>query len=194
MGLDQYAYIVRKHEGNTDFSVHWLSDNVSRELRDRSVVELTTWRKHPYLQGWMEVLFNRKADAQGYEGYLAPDGLAQNVVVNVASLTPEGSEAPVDPEFLGKVQEAASSLSDSLKEMTKNAPLKRVFNQQCVRLTLSDLEQLETAVIRGELPESSGFFWGDNSSEEYKEHDLQFIKDAREAINNGMDIYYDSWW
>ena len=69
-----------------------------------------------------------------------------------------------------------------------------MFNQQCVRLTLSDLEQLETAVIRGELPESSGFFWGDNSSEEYKEHDLQFIKDAREAINNGMDIYYDSWW
>ena len=54
--------------------------------------------------------------------------------------------------------------------------------------------QLETAINRGELPKTEGFFFGDNADEEYKQQDIEFIVAAREAISKGYDVYYDSWW
>ena len=77
-----------------------------------------------------------------------------------------------------------------------------------VRLTLSDLEQLEAHIHNKVLPETGGFFFGNDSYEwtdedgnpfpegdyHYKETDLQFIQDAREAIEEGKEVYYDSWW
>jgi len=68
-----------------------------------------------------------------------------------------------------------------------------VFNCDPVRLTLTDLEQLETAVNRDELPETTGFFFGASLPED-KADDLAFIAEARQAIADGMDIYYTSWW
>lgn len=70
------------------------------------------------------------------------------------------------------------------------------FNCVPVELTEEDLDRLENA-INGEgdeLPETSGFFFGSNSNEHYKEHDLKFIEDARAAINEGRKVFYDSWW
>lgn len=67
------------------------------------------------------------------------------------------------------------------------------FNCEPVRLSLTDLEQLETAVNRDELPETSGFFFG-RSTPERKDNDLVFIRTARDYIADGCDIYYTSWW
>ena len=53
---------------------------------------------------------------------------------------------------------------------------------------------LEHAIKNNILPETEGFFFGDNSSEHYKEEDLQFIEDALEAVKDGNDVYYSSWW
>ena len=43
-----------------------------------------------------------------------------------------------------------------------------------------------------------GFFFGADSYEEYEEYyketDLQFVEDAREALGEGKKIFYDSWW
>jgi hypothetical protein len=68
------------------------------------------------------------------------------------------------------------------------------FNCVNVQLTWEDLEDLEHAIKNNILPETKGFFFGNDSSEDYKEDDLQFIEDALEAIKDGDDVYYSSWW
>jgi hypothetical protein len=134
MGLDQYAYAGIGDEKE----------------------ELTYWRKHNRLHGWMEQLWEDKGRPN----------------------------APQQESPMGD------------------------FNCVPVRLTLSDLEQLEAHILDKKLPETGGFFFGGDSfdweSEDgkpfeegdyyYKETDLQFITDARKAIEEGKEVYYDSWW
>lgn len=68
------------------------------------------------------------------------------------------------------------------------------FNCVNVKLDLDDLANLEQAVNNKELPETTGFFFGGNADDIYKEDDLKFIQEAREAISEGYQIYYTSWW
>jgi|TARA_R110000823_G_C15717457_1_gene478248 hypothetical protein len=72
------------------------------------------------------------------------------------------------------------------------------FNCIPVELTLSDIEQLEAHITNKTLPETGGFFFGADSYEEYEEYyketDLQFVEDAREALGEGKKIFYSSWW
>jgi hypothetical protein len=69
------------------------------------------------------------------------------------------------------------------------------FNCIPVRLTLEDLDLLEFDINHNALPETIGFFFGDNPpDDETKERDLDFISKAREAITEGDAVYYDSWW
>ena len=82
------------------------------------------------------------------------------------------------------------------------------FNCIPVELTLSDLEQLEAHVQDKVLPETGGFFFGQDSFDwedengndykgtdyYYKETDLKFIAEAREAIQEGLKVFYNCWW
>jgi hypothetical protein len=68
------------------------------------------------------------------------------------------------------------------------------FNGVELELTWDDLDLLEDAVNNKELPSTSGFFFGDDSDEHYKEQDLQFIGRARIAITNGLQVFYNSSW
>jgi len=68
------------------------------------------------------------------------------------------------------------------------------FNCVEVELTLEDLEQLEASIEGAELPETAGFFFGNNSDDFYREQDLAFIADATEAIEQGYKVIYNSWW
>jgi hypothetical protein len=82
------------------------------------------------------------------------------------------------------------------------------FNCIPVELTLSDIEQLEAHVVNKQLPETGGFFFGDDSfswDDEngepfedgdyfHKSTDLEFIEDARKAIADGKKVYYNCWW
>ena len=67
------------------------------------------------------------------------------------------------------------------------------FNGNKLILTADDLDALEAAVRGQELPETSGFFFGQSSPEDM-EGDLDFIAKAREAITKDLTVYYDSWW
>ena len=67
------------------------------------------------------------------------------------------------------------------------------FNGDCVVLTESDLDDLETDIKNGSLPDTSGFFFGNTQGDE-DEDDLLFVSKAREAITNGKTVYYTSWW
>jgi hypothetical protein len=68
------------------------------------------------------------------------------------------------------------------------------FNCIPLELNIDDLDDLEDAVRGSALPETGGFFFGSNSDDEYKEEDLEFIRKAREALDNGLTVMYDSWW
>jgi hypothetical protein len=39
-----------------------------------------------------------------------------------------------------------------------------------------------------------GFFFGDDSSDYYKEADLEFCENARKALADGQMVVYSSWW
>ena len=196
MGLDQYAIKVTRHQNNTNFSYFWnSSENCTQQDFIDNCFPLAEWRKHPYLQGWMERLYNAKADRLGYTGIVSAGGMGDDIAIHVEQYDADGNPLPVDDdETVNRLKEVQLKIKEQLAKEKDGAPAERVFNQQPLRLSYSDLEQLETAINRGELPDSSGFFWGDDSSEYYKEQDLAFIAAAREAISNGYDVYYDSWW
>ena len=63
-----------------------------------------------------------------------------------------------------------------------------------VKLTSEDIDALEDSIDESKLPETQGFFIGDNSDEYYAEQDSKFIVDSRSAIEDGYTIYYYSNW
>jgi hypothetical protein len=69
-----------------------------------------------------------------------------------------------------------------------------VFNGIELELTYEDLEILELDVIAGALPNTSGFFFGNDADEHYKEQDLEFIKHARAELFMGLKVFYNSSW
>jgi len=73
------------------------------------------------------------------------------------------------------------------------------FNCKPLKLTKEDIDDLEEVILGKKLPETGGFFFGgDSYTSEYEEYimpnDLKFIEKAREALDAGQDVYYDSWW
>lgn len=61
------------------------------------------------------------------------------------------------------------------------------FNCEKVRILKEDLDNLEQAVIANNLSDEP-------LNEDYISNDMFFIAKAREAIDDGKAIYYDSWW
>ena len=147
MGLDQYAYVAAKAgerdeyynaEGHFEHG-EW---TVPGKTKPR---EISYWRKHPNLQGWMEQLWIRKTNEAG-----------------------------------GTVVEDDNWGSS--------------FNGVELELTWEDLEELERAVTHGQLPSTTGFFFGKDSDEHYRAHDLEFIKNARAELFMGLKVFYNSSW
>ena len=69
------------------------------------------------------------------------------------------------------------------------------FNCVPVKLESEDLAELELVLENGRLKPREGFFFG--AQEVWPEDvtaTLTFIKEARECLANGLDVYYDSWW
>ena len=200
MGLDQFAYAVQPHAESSDFYIGWDGDAHTEEQRNTQKQQFIQWRKHPNLQGWMEDLFNRKANEKGYTGEVAAGGINNDSVTmtGVAIDAETGEPLPMNDEIQAIIDGMQTEVNKQLpafqEQVLAEAMPKRVFNCQPIRLNLSDLEQLETAINRGELPPTSGFFFGDNADEDYKEQDNQFIMMSREAIRLGLDVYYTSWW
>lgn len=69
-----------------------------------------------------------------------------------------------------------------------------MFNGVEVELTWEDLDQLEEDVKNGRLPHTSGFFFGNNSDDYYRDEDLEFIRKARAEIFTGLKVFYNSSW
>lgn len=67
------------------------------------------------------------------------------------------------------------------------------FNCVPVQLTAEDLDRLEADIRNGDLPDTTGFFFGDSDGTETA-GDLAFIAAARAAMAEGYTIFYNSWW
>ncbi len=63
-----------------------------------------------------------------------------------------------------------------------------------VKLEPEDIDELEKRINENSLPETKGFFFGENADEYYAEQDRKFIADARKAIKDGYSISYYSCW
>ena len=68
------------------------------------------------------------------------------------------------------------------------------FNGDELELTYEDLEILELDVIASTLPGTTGFFFGNDADEHYREQDLEFIKNARAELFMGLKVFYNSSW
>ena len=68
------------------------------------------------------------------------------------------------------------------------------FNGDELELTFEDLDRLEYVVKHRELPGTSGFFFGTDADDHYRDQDLEFIRMARSEITQGMKVFYNSSW
>ena len=69
-----------------------------------------------------------------------------------------------------------------------------MFNGIEVELSWTDIENLEADILADDLPGTSGFFFGDDSDEYYKQQDLEFVKQAKADLFLGLKVYYNSSW
>ena len=68
------------------------------------------------------------------------------------------------------------------------------FNGDELEITWDMLERLEHDVRENNLPPTQGFFFGDDSSEYYRDQDLEFIRQARAELFLGLRVFYNSSW
>ena len=68
------------------------------------------------------------------------------------------------------------------------------FNGDELELTWNDLDRLEQAVQSGELPGTEGFFFGNDRDAEYRDQDLEFVRQARADMFLGLRVFYNSSW
>ena len=68
------------------------------------------------------------------------------------------------------------------------------FNGDELELFAEDLDRLEQDILDSQLPETSGFFFGDPSDDYYRDDDLKFIKEARTYLFLGLRVFYNSSW
>lgn len=68
------------------------------------------------------------------------------------------------------------------------------FNGDELELTWDDLEELEQAVTHKQLPPTGGFFFGQDSDDEYRESDLAFVRAAKAEVFLGLKVFYNSSW
>tara|TARA_R110002167_G_scaffold48013_5_gene141925 strand:- start:74 stop:460 length:387 start_codon:yes stop_codon:yes gene_type:complete len=73
------------------------------------------------------------------------------------------------------------------------------LNGQDIYLQLDEILELEQVITDKKLPQTSGFFFGGDSYDDYKEYgyeesDQEFLKLAKQAINDGYDVVYNCSW
>jgi len=74
------------------------------------------------------------------------------------------------------------------------------FNCEELELSPADIDVLEDAVMAARLPQTEGFFFGQDSYEDqrwsadYRKQDVEFIEAARAALRAGHRVLYYCWW
>jgi hypothetical protein len=80
------------------------------------------------------------------------------------------------------------------QEKDPGAHLETSFNGIELELDWADLDRLEHAVTEGLLPSTTGFFFGGNADDHYRDQDLAFVRTARAELFCGLRVFYNSSW
>lgn len=171
MGLDMYAYTIRKElvDDNevTDTNVH---------SKARRAVGFITYSEEEY----------DKLTDEGRTQYRAKKREAKDKAVE---------EGWFDPDFAywRKFNILHGWMAQLYRSKGGTDP---DFNCNTVRIELDDLDRLESCAKLGAMMPVPGFFFGSDEpfNEDDKQEVLGFVQRARDAIANGMAVYYDSWW
>ena len=105
----------------------------------------------------------------------------------------------------GETQELAywrkhNRLQGWMEELYTRKGGMKEFNCVDLELTEEDINDLENAIDNKSLPETGGFFFGNDSYSDYegeygyKEEDVKFISNARKALEEGRTVIYSCWW
>jgi len=73
-------------------------------------------------------------------------------------------------------------------------PDQHTFNGIELELDWQDIDELEQDVNNNNLPQTQGFFFGNEADDFYKEQDLDFIRKARAELFLGLKVFYNSSW
>jgi len=68
------------------------------------------------------------------------------------------------------------------------------FNGVELELTREDIDALEADILKKRLPSTSGFFFGEDADDYYRDQDLEFVKKARAELFMGLKVFYNSSW
>lgn len=68
------------------------------------------------------------------------------------------------------------------------------FNGVELELTWEDIDRLEHDIKNNLLPSTSGFFFGSDADDYYREQDLEFVRKARAELFMGLKVFYNSSW
>jgi hypothetical protein len=68
------------------------------------------------------------------------------------------------------------------------------FNGVELELTWEDIEQLEQDIRNKKLPGTTGFFFGNDADDHYREDDLAFVRNAKAELFCGLKVFYNSSW
>jgi hypothetical protein len=83
---------------------------------------------------------------------------------------------------------------EQLWQSRTNPARDEVFNGIELELFREDIDCLEQDIQQGNLPNTRGFFFGDDASEYYRSQDLEFVKNARAELFLGLRVFYNSSW
>jgi hypothetical protein len=116
----------------------------------------------------------------------------------VAMVTDKAPETPVDFNTEGATELHYWRKHPNLHGWMQKLYIQRggtasSFNCVPVQLDSEDLDRLEADIKAKKLPYTDGFFFGESDGTELDD-DLAFIAKAREAIAEGLTVFYDSWW
>ena len=68
------------------------------------------------------------------------------------------------------------------------------FNGIELELDWDDIDRLEADILEGRLPATTGFFFGQEADDLYRDQDLDFCASARAELFLGQRVFYNSSW
>jgi len=102
------------------------------------------------------------------------------------------------PNLQGWMERCWREKNGTTSQYEANTFIDDPFNGVELELTLDDINKLEQDVIdynlSGGFGNTQGFFFGEPADKEYRYDDLNFCKNARVALKNGLRVIYDSSW
>jgi len=102
------------------------------------------------------------------------------------------------PNLQGWMERCWREKNGTTSQYEANTFIDDPFNGVELELTLDDITKLEIAITEGNLTggfgNTRGFFFGEPSDQAYRWDDLEFCRNARIALKNGLRVIYDSSW